>query len=261
MGDFCAECGNYLAVDFYETLLDKFIGFTARADAGVGHEFIQTNLFVRIRDRHFVFNLTWTRSEFFAFSRELALLLTALLALRAVIVASLTGTVAVISALTGTIVVAALAGSIVVVSALTGAVVVAVTALALIVVAALTLVVVIVPLALVVVAALALVVIPAAALLISAIIAALLTLDIAISVGSLIVVTATGLITILVTISALIRRIVVITALSTGVSAAHMFAVFAALNRESGVRTFPVRLTEIAFGRHRSTVLSDTGAT
>ena len=47
-GDFHAEFGSYLAVDLDETLLDVFIGYTTRADAGVGHELVQADLHVGI---------------------------------------------------------------------------------------------------------------------------------------------------------------------------------------------------------------------
>ena len=90
--NFGAEFGHYLAIDFHQTLLDKFIGFAAGADAGITHIFVEANLFVRIGNGHFIFHGLGAWSEAFAACRECTLLLVA--ALLAIVVSALTVVVA-----------------------------------------------------------------------------------------------------------------------------------------------------------------------
>jgi len=70
VGDFCAEFGYYLTVDLYEALLDKFVGFAARADACVAHVFVEANLFVGIRSFNLVFNAFGAWGEAFSTAGE-----------------------------------------------------------------------------------------------------------------------------------------------------------------------------------------------
>ena len=58
-----SEFGNHLPVDFHQPLLDKFVGLTARAQTGIGHELVQTDLFIGIGKRQFIFNALGARSE------------------------------------------------------------------------------------------------------------------------------------------------------------------------------------------------------
>ena len=127
--DFCAEFGNHLTIDLDEALLDEFVGFAARADAGVTHIFVQTNLFVGIGNGYFVFYALGTGSEALAASWEAVLVVALVVAVLAgpVVVCSL-ALIIVISALAGTVAVSSLA-LIVVISALTGTVAVATLAL------------------------------------------------------------------------------------------------------------------------------------
>ena len=141
MGNLGAEFGNDLPVDLYEALLDKFVGFAARADTGVGHELVETNLFVGIGYGHFILDALGTRGETLAAVGHAKLVLARLRGFAVVVVTTL-AVIVVISVLT--VVVSALTVVIVVVSAL-------------VVISALTVVIVVVS-ALVVVAALAVVV-------------------------------------------------------------------------------------------------------
>ena len=94
------QFGHHIAVDLDKSLLDVFIGFATRAYARIGHEFVQTNLFVGIGYRHFVLYALGTRSEALALARERVVFL---------VVTVLAFTLIVVSALLGTIVVFVLA--------------------------------------------------------------------------------------------------------------------------------------------------------
>ena len=74
MCNLCAEFCNDLSVNLHETLLDKFVGFATRAYTGIAHELVETNLFVGIGQRHFIFNAFGARSEALATSGEHAAL-------------------------------------------------------------------------------------------------------------------------------------------------------------------------------------------
>ena len=93
---------HHLAVDLDETLLDIFVSLTARAQTGIGHELVETNLLVRIGNRHFVFYAAGTRSETAASLRHAILVLTRIGFLKALltVVVIATLTVVVIAALT-----------------------------------------------------------------------------------------------------------------------------------------------------------------
>ena len=107
----CAEFGHNFAVDFYKALLNEFVCFAARAYSGICHELVETDFFIGIRNRHFVFNRTGTRHKALAFAGESSALLASL------IIAALTLLIAAVLALT--LLVAALALLIAAVLALT----------------------------------------------------------------------------------------------------------------------------------------------
>ncbi len=119
--DFGAELGYYLAVDFHQSLLDEFVGLTARAYTGVAHKFVQTDLFVRVRNGHFVLYALGTRHKALAAVGHAVLLLVVVVGLAVLVVIATLAVV--ISTLTVLVVVATLA---VVISALTVLIVVAV---------------------------------------------------------------------------------------------------------------------------------------
>ena len=165
VGNLGAEFCNDLTVDLYEALLDKLVGFAARADTGIGHKLVETDLFVGIGDGHFILDALGTRSKTLSAVGHAKLVLARLRGL-AVVVSALT-VIVVISALT-VVVVSALAvvvvPALVIVSALT---VVVISALGIIstltvVVSALTVIVVISTLTvIVVISTLTVVVVPA----------------------------------------------------------------------------------------------------
>ena len=136
----CAELGHNFAVDFYKALLDEFVGFAARAYSGICHELVETDFFIGIRNRHFVFNRTGTRHKALAFAGESSALLASL------IIAALTLLIAAVLALT--LLVAALALLIAAILALT----LLVAALALLIAAVLALTLLVAALALLVTA-------------------------------------------------------------------------------------------------------------
>ena len=80
----------------------KFVGFAARADAGVAHIFVETNLFVGVYNGHLVFDAFWARSKTFAASGEaVVVLVLAVVVISVVVETSLAVVVAVVvSALT-----------------------------------------------------------------------------------------------------------------------------------------------------------------
>ena len=108
------QFGHYIAVDLDKSLLDVFIGFATRAYARIGHEFVQTNLFVGIGYRHFVLYALGTRSEALALARErIVFLVVTVLAFTLIVVSALLGTIivfvlAVIVVIAALLVVAAL---------------------------------------------------------------------------------------------------------------------------------------------------------
>ena len=63
VADLGAKLGNYLSVDLDQTLEDVFVGFAARAESGVGHELVETKLFVGIGQRCLVLDALGTRGE------------------------------------------------------------------------------------------------------------------------------------------------------------------------------------------------------
>ena len=71
--DFGSEFGYDLSVDLHQSLLDEFVGFAARAYAGVAHVFVEAYLFVRIVDFHFVFHGLGPWHEAFAACGEACL--------------------------------------------------------------------------------------------------------------------------------------------------------------------------------------------
>ncbi len=102
--DLGAELGHYLAVDLDQALLDEFVGFAARADAGIAHIFVETDLFVGIGYGHFVFHAFGARSEALATAGESVVVLAV-----AVVERALSGaTLVVVGTLTTLIVVGAL---------------------------------------------------------------------------------------------------------------------------------------------------------
>ncbi len=136
----CAEFGHNFAVDLNKALLDEFVGFAPRAYSGICHELVETDFFIGIRNRHFVFNRAGTRHKALAFAGESSALLASLL------IAALTLLIAAVLALT--LLVATLALLIAAVLALT----LLVAALALLIAAVLTLTLLVSALALLVTA-------------------------------------------------------------------------------------------------------------
>ncbi len=148
VGYFRTEFGNDLAVYFHKTLLDEFVGFAARADAGVAHIFVETNLFVGVYNGHLVFDAFWARSKTFAASGEaVVVLVLAVVVISVVVETSLAVVVAVVvSALTvvvvSTLAIVVVSALAVVVSAILLLTVVVISALVIVVVSALTVIVV-----------------------------------------------------------------------------------------------------------------------
>ena len=98
-----AEFGDDLAVYLDKALLDELVGLAARAYAGVAHELVETDLFVGIGNRHFIFDALGTGSEALSAAGEHAL---ALLHASALLIAALTFLIA--SLTLGTLLVATL---------------------------------------------------------------------------------------------------------------------------------------------------------
>ncbi len=192
VGDLCAEFGYYLAVDLYQTLLDEFVGLAARADAGIGHELVQADLFFRIQFGHLILYAFGTGNEALALTHVVFLETTSLHA-GTVIVATL---IAVVTA--GTVAIRTL---------------LAVTALLTLIVVAALLTIVVVGTLLAVAALLTLIVVAGltiTALIVAVVVAALLTV---IVVGTLLTVTALLTLVVVTFVVAALLTIVVVGAL------------------------------------------------
>ena len=121
--DFGSEFGNRSAVHLHKSLCDEFVGFAARADSGVSHEFVQAHFLVWIDWWQFILDALWTRSESHLLAR--LLLLTTLIVVGAVVGAVvISALVAAVVVTAAVVAISALVASIVVISALVSAVVV-----------------------------------------------------------------------------------------------------------------------------------------
>ena len=112
VADLGAELGDYLAVDLDETLEDVFVGFAARAESSVGHELIETKLFIGIGQRSLVLDALGTRGETASALGHAILVLTGTFVLIAALTVVLIATLAVVlvAALTVVLIAALLTG-------------------------------------------------------------------------------------------------------------------------------------------------------
>ena len=120
--DFCAEFGHYLAVYLDQSLLDEFVGFAARAYAGVAHIFVKTNLLVGVKYGHFVFDAFGARCEALAAAGETVVIV---LVRTAVVIVFVVSSLLVLAVVTSLLTVVVTALSVIVVSAVLLTVVVA----------------------------------------------------------------------------------------------------------------------------------------